>query len=472
MKKILTGIVGLDQVLYGGIPEYATVLIAGSPGTGKTILAQNILYNAVHDNCKVLYISTVAEPQIKVMRYQKQFSFFSMEAFMESVIYFDLGSIIRSQGILQSLDALEEVTKEYCPKLVVIDNLKAISDFIEDSHAFREFIYDLNVKLALWEVTVLLLGEYNEHQIQNIPEAAMVDGIIYLYGTEERKYQKRYLRILKMRGTDFAPGEHILTIDNDGIKVYPRIGSELHQIIPGEKGLRKSTGIPGLDEMLNGGLPSGTTTLVTGGTGTGKTLLGLSWLKQGIDSGEAGLLLSFDESPAQILRTGLSFGWDFEAAIQRGLMIIDHVSPVELDVELNFHRIRKMVSDSGVKRIVIDSVSTFEIGMNDEVKYTDYLWGLAEYFKASGISLLLINESCDLFNLEISRHGISYIADNIIYFYFHRKHHALSRLVGVLKMRSSSHNDEVREYLIGQDGPQALPLSPCNDSGGSRQERQ
>lgn len=462
MRRLKTEIPGLDQILSGGIPELATVLIAGAPGTGKTILAQNILFNIARHNEKVMYVSTIAEPQIKVLRYQQEFSFFSQSAFMDSVIYCDLGSIIQSQGIMESLNKLEENANEHNPALIVIDSIKAVSDYIGSGQDFRKYIFDLNVRFSLWGCTVIFLGEYNENQVQNTAEAAMVDDIIYLYGTEERRYQKRYLRVLKMRGTDFAPGEHIMTISNDGISVYPRVGAELNQnnITHGSIQLQ-STGILGLDEMTNGGLPAGTTTLITGATGTGKSILGLSWLRQGILEGEPGLLISFDESKEQILRTGNAFAWDLSNAIQDGMLTIEHLSPVELDVDLHLFRVHSLAEQLGAKRILLDSISTFEIGMADKVKYTDYIWGLANYFKSRGISVTLVAESNALYDIQVSKHGISYIADNIIYLIFHRQDFTLTRLIGVLKMRGCAHCGEERQYIIGAQGPQVQSLPPA-----------
>lgn len=456
MERITTGVVGLDQILQGGLPQYSTVLVAGAPGTGKTILTQNMLFNNAK-NANVLYITTLSEPQIKVIRYQQQFSFFDSNTFMERVVYQDIGSVIRREGINKALENIDRLVKQHQPILVAIDSLKAIADILTSYREFREFISDLNLKLALWGCTVLLLGEYSEEEIQKRPEAAIVDGIVYLCGTEERKHQKRYLRVLKMRGTDFAPGEHIMKITGDGVQIYPRLNPVVAEQFYDSEDRRQATGIAGLDQMIQGGLPVGTTTLVSGGTGTGKTLLGLNWLVQGAREKETGLFVTFEESPGQLIRSCRSFGWDLQDMVEQKLLHLLHTSPIELDVDEHVHDIQVLAKKLGVKRIVIDSITTFEIGMSDKIKYTDYLWGLADFFKTQGISLMLINESYNLFGTpQISRQGISYIADNIIFLQYLEHGLDIRRLIGVLKMRGSRHQTVIREYAIGDSGPVVL----------------
>jgi len=455
VERLETGIPGLDQVLQGGIPRYSTILIAGSPGSGKTILCQNIIFNFNKaTGLNVLYLSTISEPQIKVIRYQQQFSFFNSEAFMDSVIYQDIGSIIRTKGIMQTLEVIDELVKQLQPALIAIDSIKAITDMVSSDSQFREFVSDLNVKLSLWDCTVFLVGEYSEEEIIKRPESAIVDGIIYLYGLEERKFQKRFLRILKMRGTSYEQGEHFLKISQEGINVFPRLNLAVDRQTYSIDHRRQSTGIPGLDQMLGGGIPAGTTTLICGGTGTGKTLLALSWIVQGARENEPGLFVTFDESPVQLKRNAALFGWYLDAFLERNLLGFFHVSPVELDIEQYIYEMQQRALERQVRRIVIDSISSFEIGMSDKYKYTDYLWGLTRYFKTRSISLMVITESL-LFqgSSKLTKYGVSYLADNIIVLNFLRDGFNTRRLIEVLKMRGSRHLTTAREYIISSQGP-------------------
>jgi circadian clock protein KaiC len=460
IEKIITGIPGLDQILQGGIPRFSTLLIAGKPGTGKTILTQNILFNNAKDH-KVLYITTLSEPQIKVLRYQQQFAFFDKSMFMDSVIFRDLGSTIRQKGVVEALSAIDALVREHQPALLAIDSFKAIGDILATPNDFRNFIADLTIRLSVWECTALLVGEYAEDRLENQPEAAIVDGIMYLYGTEERKRQKRYLRILKMRGTDYIAGEHDLHISGSGVEVYPRWGSDLTEQHYGQpRDHKEATGIEGLDQMLHGGLPAGSTTMVSGSTGTGKTLLSLKWLIQGCHAKEGVLMLSFDENPLQLAKNAASFGWPLQQHMETGLFHVIHVSPIEVDFFELVNTIKALVAKEKVARIVVDSISSFEIGMQDKIKYTDFLWGLVSYFKRMGVSLMLIDENKYLFSPpQMTKHGTSYLADNIIYLFYAQAGNELRRFIGVLKMRGSTHTKTINELIIEETGPKVVSTS-------------
>ncbi|MEW6182902.1 MAG: ATPase domain-containing protein [Bacillota bacterium] len=325
MKRLRTGIHGLDRILSSGIPEYSSVFIAGAPGTGKTILTQNILHNLAKE-AKVLYISTLSEPQIKVIRYQQELTFFDPDAFMKRVIYHDIGGIIRQDGARRGLEEIERLVREHRPIAVAVDSIKAIVDLIGSNLEFREFISDLTVRLAAWECTALFVGEYSEDELASRPETAIADGIFFIYGMEEKKHQKRYLRVLKMRGADYASGEHLLKITKDGVKIYPRLNPVVADQSYLAFGNRQATGVSGLDRMLGGGIPAGATTLIAGSTGTGKTLLGLSWLIQGARENESGMIASFEENPLNLKWCTRTFGWELDSLEKQNLIRFFHFS--------------------------------------------------------------------------------------------------------------------------------------------------
>lgn len=388
MDKLITGIKNLDYILGGGIPAYSLNIVSGSPGTGKTIFVQNIIFNSARNGLKSLYLTTISESQFKMVRHLQGFEFFSDDLLGDKVVYGDLGAVLRKQGTDKGLEYLTQMIKKHLPNIVVIDSVKVIRDLFPDERTFRAFVFDLAAVLSIWEVTAFFVGEYEEQELTRLSEFAVADGIFHLYGQEEKRFQKRYIRILKMRGTSFEQGEHLFQISPVGIEVYPRMkpeGNKLHyEVTPG----RKRFGIPGLDEMLCGGLTEGTVTLVSGGTGTGKTVLALKFLLEGAEKGEKGIFLSFEEPVAQLQNTARHLGWEIDKYLAQGRLDIKFISPVELDVDKHAFEILDMIREKKVERFVIDSISSFESSVSDMQKYKDYIWAIGQQFKRQHINTI------------------------------------------------------------------------------------
>lgn len=453
MERISTGIDKLDVMLQGGFPEGSTILIAGGPGTGKTIFAHQMMFRNAAPECKVVYLTTLAEPQVKVMKFQQEFEYFDVNKFQRSVIYHDLGSALRKNGPFQTLVLLEEVLKQHQPRVIIIDAIKSIADMIPNYLEFREFLLDLSLRLAAWGCMTLIIGELSEDELKTRPESAIADGIIYLSGTEEKKRQKRFLRIMKMRGTGYHGGEIMFRITGKGIEIFPRINPVVKEQTYEQFEGRISTGIRGLDEMMGSGIPRGSTTLLSGSAGTGKTLLAMHFAHAGLRAGEPVVYVSYEENPREVVKRAANFGLDVRSHMNGGLFHQMHVSPIEMDVDEHIFDVQTLVQETGSKRLVIDSISSFEIGMEDKIKYTDYIWALTDFFKLSGVNVLLTHEMHDSDHVaEITKHGISFVADNLLTLRFQEHGPYLKRYLRVVKMRDSRHKNEMREFWIGPGG--------------------
>ena len=453
MKRVSTGVRELDRILQGGFPQGSTVLIVGRPGTGKTILANQIMFhNSVPDN-KGVYLTSLAEPQVKVLHFQQEFDYFDKGKFNKSVIYKDLGSILRREGPEGALVFVDRLLKEHDPGLVVIDTIKTIADMISSYTEFRKFVLDLSLRTAVWGCTVLLLGEYSEEDIETRPESAIADGIIYLSGTEEEKFQKRYLRIMKMRGTDIIAGKNVFKITKQGFELYPRLKPDVENQIYYHDSDRISVGIQGLDRMMAGGLLRSTTTLVCGETGTGKTLLGLHYTDAALKKGENVVYISYEENQGQLVANAKPLGIDLKPYINDGRLQLIYIPPTELDLDELFYRVQKLVDNSQVKRLVMDSISSFEIGMVDKQKYTDYIWAFCDYFKYKGVNLFLTLESDSSDRISgITKHGISFVADNIILLRYIEEGMDLKRYLRIVKLRGCEHDTMLREIRVTENG--------------------
>jgi circadian clock protein KaiC len=396
----------------------------------------------------------MSEPQVKVIKYQNEFNYFDIEKFQSSVFYYDLSAIMRRDGPAKILPLVDELMRKFQPAIVVVDTLRVLDDIISSSFDMREFLLDLSIKLAVWDCMALFIGEYTESEIMTRPESAIVDGIIYLSGTEEKRYQKRYMRVLKMRGTDYVNGEIHFKITNSGLSLFPRLNPDVtaqHYIR--DFTTKISTGNAQLDKMLGGGIPESTITLISGGAGTGKTVMGATFAFNGLVNGESVLLITFEENPTQYLNSALSIGFDLKPYIDSGKLKLIHLSPIELDMDEHIYAIQSYIQTLTVTRLVIDSISAFELGLEDKIKYTDYMFSLTNFLKTMGVTALLTNELHSSMNVvEYTKHSISYIADNLVLLETKEEGSDVKRYIRIVKARSCNHDLSLKEFVITSDG--------------------
>ena len=287
-----TGNAALDDILGGGIPARSVVIIGGEPGSGKTVVTLQMVFRAAQRGKRTLYFTTLAEPAVKVMRYMQHFDFFDPDVMNKQLVLSDLGKFVRdgARAVLAELEA--RVAKEE-PDFVVVDSFKAIAELLGREADARAMIYDLAVQMAGWGATTLLVGEYTREHMGTQPEFGIVDGIVRL-GSERQAFTSvREIEVLKLRGAAHKGGTHFFDIDATGAAFFPRVGAP-PSVDDGSEDVdeRASSGVAGLDELLHGGVPRGGTTLVQGGTGTGKTLLGLRFLIEGARRGERGVIFT------------------------------------------------------------------------------------------------------------------------------------------------------------------------------------
>ncbi len=338
-----------------------------------------------------------------------------------------------------------------------IDSFKAIHDMSQSAADIREFGYNLSNILAISECTSFLIGEYDYRDIVGAPIFAIADGIIMMESERQGLQDVRYINIVKMRGDAYFRGRHPFTISRDGIEVYPRIKTPERPLYYEVGGTRIPTGIEGLDAMMQGGFPSGSVTLVAGGSGVGKTLTGLHFITEGVRLKEPGVYVSFQETPGHLNALGKGFGWNLDEMQQTKLLKVLYTSPVEMSVDQHTMVIKNCISELGAKRVVIDSLSDIEIATPDKVRYRDYVYSLVNYFRAQGITSLLTTEIPELFGtLQLSSHGISFVSDNIILLRYVELGSRITRAISILKMRGSDHDKTMKEFEITSKGLQVL----------------
>jgi circadian clock protein KaiC len=247
---------------------------------------------------------------------------------------------------------------------------------------------------------------------------------------------------------------HFFEISDDGITFFPRVRSpEVNPSAPPElPDERVTSGAPGLDEMLGGGIPRASTTVIQGGTGTGKTLLGLQYLVEGARHGEPGIHFSLEETTDQLRSFARKLGWNLGPLEERGLLTFRYVSPVELSTDIFLDRARQEVKRLGVKRAVLDSLTSMELGVPSQRRFKELVYALTKHFHESGVSLQMNMEIADLLGTaQLSGHGISFAADNVIQLKYVEVKGRLERGISVLKARGVRHATDMRRLVIGKD---------------------
>lgn len=461
MDRVTSGIPELDLILGGGFPPFSLNVIAGSPGTGKTVLAQQFIYANARSGSPALYMTTLSEPATKMLRYLQQFSFFDDTKLLDAppaIAYRDIAELARDKGFAALPATLTTLLDEHRPSFLVIDSFKALRDLGLSGPELRRPLFDLAGALAARACTTLLVGEYTAQEVDELPEFAIADGIIQLvnkpYGTRD----ERYLRVRKLRGSDYRAGEHAFRITEHGLAIFPRLIAPTQPTSYITSSDRISTGVAGLDRMFHGGVRRGSSTLVVGAAGTGKTLLGLQFLYAGAKVGEPGLLVSFQENPSFLRHLTKELGWDAKELDEGGRITSLYVSPVEMNIDDVVQRILAVLARKPIRRVVIDSLGDLEAASSDPQRFRSYVYSLMQMFMVRGVTSYSTNESLvDPGYSGFTRVGASYISDNVIALRFsvngaHGADRAIERTMSVVKCRGGAHDHHIRRMSIGHHG--------------------
>ncbi len=454
LERTSTGSATFDRLLGGGLPARSMNMVAGEPGSGKTLFALQMLFHQARQGKKSLYLTTLSEPSLKLVAYMQQFSFFEERFVDREIVFADLGTVLRNKGVEATLAEITSRVEREEPAIVVIDSFKALRDILGDTSAVRAFVYDLTVHTASWGAVSLFLGEYTPAEILDSSEFAIADGIIRFGTRHEELTAIREVEVLKLRGAAYVTGRNFLEIDSNGLRFFPRVqGPETTAGARVSISERAATGIDGLDSMLGGGLPRASATVVQGGTGTGKTLLGLQFLLDGVRRGEPGVLFTLEETPDQLRSVAEGYGWDLRPFEERGLLTLSYVSPIELSTDWFLDRIRQQVQQTGARRVVLDSLTSLAIGVLSERRFKELVYAFTKHFRALGVTLHMNMEVAELLGAaQLSGHGISFAADNVILLKYIELDGHLERGISVLKVRGVKHSTEVRKMTVGAKG--------------------
>ena len=449
MERLSTGNVRLDEVLGGGLVLDAITLVVGAPGTGKTILSEQCLFANATPERPGLYLSTVSEPFDKLLRYGQSLDFFDTAQLGRSVFYDDLGDALHQHGLPAVLERLDTLIKAHQPGIVVIDSFKALRTFATSDAEFRRFLHELAGRLTVVAVSSLWVGEYEPDEATDSPEFAVADAVIGLEMRRSAERSVRYLSVRKLRGGEFLSGDHVYRITSGGLVVFPRLADVRDATAYSANGQRVSSGIPALDDALEDGYWSGSTTLIAGPSGAGKSLMGLHFVFAGAAQDEPGVFVTLQENRPQLARVIGRFGWTID---HPNVTIIDR-SPVDLYVDELVYELLDQIRETGARRLVVDSLNDLIVATPDPMRLREFLYSLVQRCARLGVSLMFTYETAELFRItRLSELGMSHIADNVVLLQHVQDGSQMRRALTVLKSRGSMNSAVISEFTISTEG--------------------
>jgi circadian clock protein KaiC len=448
-ERLSSGQPRLDAILNGGLPANAINMVTGAPGSGKTILTEQYIFHNATVERPALYLTTVSEPFDKIIRYAQELEFFDATAIGTRVIYEDLGRALRDEGLSGVLSRVDHLIKEHHPGLLVIDSFKALHAFASDPAEFRRFLHDLAGRLTAVAASSFWVGEYDQGDSSEAPEFAVADAIIALGTTRVSEREARILQIRKLRGSVFAPGEHAYRITAAGLDVFPRLADPIETSDYALGTTRQSTGVEALDTLLADGYWPGSTTLVCGPSGVGKTLIGLHFIFQGAKAGQPGVIATLQENRIQLARIVEGFGWSLD---QPGVHLMAR-SPVDVYIDEWVYELLDLIEKTGARRVLIDSLADLYFTIGDPVRFREWMYSLTQRLVRAGVSLFTTLEVPELFEIvRVSEQGMSHLSDNVLLLQYIRHDSRIDRALTVLKTRASRHGPEVRSFEISREG--------------------
>ena len=452
IERLKTGNTNLDEILHGGFVVNTINVIMGAPGTGKTILAEQLVFSNATPEAPALYLTTLSEPLDKFIQHGQSYGFFDSVKVGETVFYEDLGAIVRERGIAELAEIVTELITQRSPRLIVVDSFKALTELIVSAQERRTILFDLASVLSAYQCTTFFIGEYSGDMMTELPEFAIADSILMLLKQSTGVREQRFLRVEKLRGSASSPGMHAFNISAEGLVLFPRLLTPDVSPLYTSNPERVNTGIAGLDDMIEKGFWGGSTTLVAGPTGSGKTIIGLHFIREGAINNEPGVYLGLQENPVQLSRVMRNFDWDPDTLLESKAFELMYRSPVEMQLDSVAVELFDRVREGRVKRVVIDAIGDLKKSCGDPQRFSDFMYALTQWFATKNVTCLLLYELHDLFEApQISDEEISNMSDNIVLLNFTRGSE-MARRVRIIKTRGSAHDHREHALQINDSG--------------------
>lgn len=476
-----TGVPGLDEVLGGGVQRGALVLVAGPPGSGKTMLVAQMAFAAAAAGRQSLILTAFSEPASALIGHLRTYRFFDERLLGGPVEVHALEQYL-DQGLEAAAQAVAADVRRLRASLVLLDGFGGVRGVASEAEEARRFLYDLGARLGLQGATTIITSEATPRQSGLFAEATSADVLLGMHYTLEGVRGRRAIEAIKVRGAAPLVGLHSLTLGAGGAAVYPRLEARVTAAESAtgdtdegdgrDEGPPAAFELPALDALLGGGLTTGTPGLLLGGPGLGKTLLAQQFALAGLRIGEPAVILGFHETGREMLRKAAPFaaGGLLRAALAPGGgLTLLRVAPVERDADVLADLLLAAVDRAEARRVVIDSVGELERAVretSDAGRVPGFFAALLEALRARGATTLLIRETGVVVSdgLRLEADMASLQSASVIWLQQISRGGRLRRMLSVPKMRFSAHDLALREYTIAPpDGLQVL--GPLNGEG-------
>jgi circadian clock protein KaiC len=448
-----TGVPGLDEILGGGLRTGSLYLVYGPAGAGKTVLASQIGIHLARHGHDILVVTLIAESHGKLLDHLSGFAFFD-EALVGEKVFFISGYEAlqreRAEGLLRLVSAL---ACKHRPRLLVLEGLWMLRALGLSDFEVAQFVHQLNSLMTTLYCTAMLLdpGMHNPSS----PEQALVDATIELTSLTQDGRLLRQLQVHKHRAADPILGQHIVLLNGDGLRVFPRMEAATPRrlVAAREQRERASFGVEHLDEMLGGGLMRGATTLLLGTPGAGKTLLGLKFLEHGLAQGERALYFGFYESPERLLGKAEGIGLQLRGPIDRGELQLRWQPALEFGLDELGYALLDAVQEGKPQRVLIDGLDGFMQSAMRKDRLSIFLTALTTELRGLGVDTLITQEAQLSSPSEPSdAYLVSALVENIILLRYVERGARLHRLLSLVKVRESGYDSSIREFRISSDG--------------------
>jgi circadian clock protein KaiC len=411
-----------------------------------------------------LYCTVLGEPPLKMLRYQQQFEFFNLDKLNRSIRFINLSDDTTAGDLGKVLDRIVAEVEAHNAGLVFVDSFRSLVLAGQGEHkpfiGLQQFVQNLGVLMTSWQATTFLIGEYfTEHDPD--PILTVADGLIWLRQSIQGNSVVRKMEIMKMRGQATLPGLHTFRISAAGIKVFapPPLASADTGSAP-RTSIRLAMGVPGLDDMMGGGLPRGYSLLVAGPSGSGKSIMASAFLTEGARAGETGVIAAFEQRPNR------SRGRAIAELIESGRIGVINTQVSDLSVDEIATLLITEIQRLKASRVVIDSLSGFELALAPTFRddFRESLSRMVSALARTGVTVLMTSELEDRYDdLRFSPYGTAFLTDAIIVQRYIEVDSQLQRVLAVVKLRASMHSSELRLFHINADGIQIGHMLPSHE---------